>query len=184
MKKIPRLFVPDPKDPAHCLREVHPDAQWVAEGEGVATRKFDGTATMVRDGKLYARYDAKRGKVPPPGSIPCDPEADPVTGHWPHWVEVKDQPQYKWHLIAWKDVGGALPDGTYELCGPKLQTNAEGLGVHWFIPHGKAPLNDCPRDYDGLVEYLRPLDIEGIVFHKSDGRMVKITKGHLGLPRK
>lgn len=187
MKKIPCLFKREfrGKQDFTLLREVTPGCEWVLAGEGVATRKWDGTACLVKDGKLYARYDAKRGKTPPEGAIPCcDP--DPETGHWPHWVEAKDQPQFKWHREAWESYrlfGGAW-DGTYECCGPKLQTNAEHLDGHVLIRHGTDPYPECPRDFDGLREWLSWRDIEGIVFHHPDGRMAKIRKADFGLPRK
>ena len=43
---------------------------------------------------------------------------------------------------------------------------------------------DCPRTFDGIREFLAPLDIEGIVFHHPDGRMVKIRKDDYGLNRR
>lgn len=81
MKKMPCLFQRTfhGHDSATLLREVTPGCEWVLAGEGVASRKWDGTACMVKDGALYKRYDAKRGKTPPPGAIPCG-DPDPVTG--------------------------------------------------------------------------------------------------------
>lgn len=63
MKKIPSIFMRDFKgDPSRVTREQNPECAWVFAGEGVATRKYDGTACMVRAGILYKRYDAKKGK--------------------------------------------------------------------------------------------------------------------------
>ena len=76
--------------------------------------------------------------------------------------------------------GGVIPDGTYEACGPKIATrlglNTEGFDRHVLIPHGKDVLEDCPRTFGPLMEYLRDKSIEGIVWHHPDGRMVKIKK--------
>lgn len=154
-------------------------------GEGIATRKFDGTATLVREGAVYARYDAKRGKTPPAGAIPCDPEPDPVTGHWPHWVKidvVSPQPQFKFIYEAWKNHDVAILDGTYEAIGPAINSNKERRERHELIRHGSVVLDDAPRDHTGLREYLSRLDAEGIVFHHPDGRMVKIRRSDFLLP--
>ena len=42
-----------------------PENAWVFKGEGIPTRKRDGTACAVIDGVLYLRYDAKHGKPAP-----------------------------------------------------------------------------------------------------------------------
>lgn len=89
MKKIPTLFEREFENHrlVRTLDKVIPGFEWVLDGEGIATVKYDGSCCAVIDGKFYARYDAKEGRKPPEGAIPCcDP--DPVTGHWPHWLEV------------------------------------------------------------------------------------------------
>jgi len=140
MKKMPCVFVRDfSSRPATTTREVTPGCEWVLAGEGEPTRKWDGTCCLVRDGKIYARYDCKRGKTPPEGFEPCQPEADPVTGHWPGWLLVEGQPQYKWHAEAFKleTLCAPILEGTYELCGPKVNANPEGLkNEHRLIRHG------------------------------------------------
>jgi len=190
MKKLPCLFQRDFTDKRRpvLLRDVTPGCEWVIAGEGVPTRKYDGTACMVRAGKLYKRYDAKvhpktgERKAPPEGFEPCcDP--DPVTGHWPGWLPVGEEPESRWQREAWNHHGRDLPDGTYEACGPKLQTNPEHLEEHVLIRHGVTVLADCPRDFDGIRAYLSTRDIEGIVFHHPDGRMVKIRKDDFGMKR-
>lgn len=184
MRKMPCLFVRrfEGNRIADITAEVSPGCEWVARREGVATRKWDGTACLVREGALFARYDAKRGKTPPPGAIPCDPEPDPVTGHWPHWVEVLDQPQFKWHREAWESAqidGSAAIDGTYELVGPAINNNREKLERHQFRKHGDEVL-DAPRSFEDLREWLRDFRGEGIVFHHPDGRMSKIRRNDFG----
>ena len=47
------------------------------------------------------------------------------------------------------------------------------------MPHGALVIPDCPRTFGELREYLRPLDIEGIVFHHPQGMMAKIKKTDL-----
>lgn len=183
MKKIPCLFDRDFTDKRNpiLLPTVSPGCEWVIAGEGVATRKYDGTACAVIGGELYKRYDAKQGKEPPPGAIPCaDP--DPTTGHWPHWVKVDPRKaEDRYHAQAWQSRVMGLLDGTYELCGPKIGANAESYGEHTFIRHGSVAL-DAPRTFDGLREYLGDHLIEGIVFHHPDGRMAKIRRHDFGWP--
>lgn len=108
MKKIPTLFVREflPHRQIRITNQITPGCEWVLNGEGVATRKLDGTCTMVQDGRLYKRYDAKNGKPIPPNAVPCQPEADPITGHLPCWVPVsEDDPADKWFVAAFQAAG-------------------------------------------------------------------------------
>lgn len=189
MKKMPCLFVREFEDRGSftITKNVAPGCEWVLAGEGIATRKWDGTACMVSGGRLYRRYDAKKDrktgqyKAPPTGALPCS-DPDPTTGHWPHWVPVGDEPESRWHREAWERGGGAFSDGTYELVGPAVNGNAERLDGHALIRHGGAALQEAPRDFDGLRSLLTEAQMEGIVFHHPDGRMCKIRRNDFGLP--
>lgn len=180
MKKIISLFQRNYDGDRLVRDEVTPGAEWVLQGEGIATRKYDGTCCMVRDGKLFKRYDAKRGKKPPEGFEPAQ-DPDPKTGHWPGWLPVGDGPEDEWHREA--DTLQYLPNDTYELVGPKINGNAEGFDFHWMLRHGDVGFPDCPRTFNALKEWLKDKDIEGIVWHHPDGRMVKIKKKDFGLKR-
>ena len=179
MKKTISLFARNYDGNRLVRDELVPGAEWVASGEGVATRKFDGTCCMVRNGKLFKRYDAKAGKTPPAGFEPAQ-EPDPITKHWPGWVPVGNGPEDRWHRAA------AIPcgDGTYELCGPKIQGNPEGFDGHVLVRHGVEILDDCPRTFGALRAYLSDGRIEGVVWHHPDGRMVKIKGKNFGIKRK
>ncbi|ULH17377.1 hypothetical protein MF271_19495 (plasmid) [Deinococcus sp. KNUC1210] len=185
MKKIKNLFKREPKGLRHVYNDVEPSSQWVVDGEGTATRKWDGTSCLIQDGQLYKRYDAKHGKKIPPNFIPCEDAPDPVSGHFPGWVPVDlKAPGDRWHAEAWALGGQGLPDGTYELVGPKVQGNAEGLlGFHRFHRHGDALLDGVPRTFDELGAYLwtHP-DMEGVVWHHPDGRMVKAKRKDFPAP--
>ncbi len=187
MKKIPSLFERDwENDRSRVTREVTPEGWWVAAGYGTPTRKRDGTACMVRDGRLFKRYDAKQGKVPPAGFEPCQ-DPDTITGHWPGWVPVGEGGEDKHFRAAWDGCLGELSDGTYELCGPKIGGNPEGLEQLTFYRHGDEVLPaDTPRDYDGLRAFFETHAIEGIVWHAPTYGMVKIKARDFGLawPRK
>ena len=178
MKKIPTFFKRDmSKQPALVTPEVTPGCGWVLQGEGNATRKFDGTCAMVRGGKLFKRHELKPGKVAPDGFE--DIESDLATGKTVGWVPVCDGPEDKW----FRDAELPIEDGTYELCGPKVQGDPERCGRHIFVPHGKADMLGVPTDFDGLRAFLRDRDIEGIVWWHSDGRKAKIKKKDFGFKR-
>ena len=180
MEKIISLFQRNYDGDRLVRDEVVPGTVWVIRGEGIATRKYDGTACMARDGKLYKRYDCKKGKVPPKGFEACG-NPDPVTGHWPGWILVGDGPEDQYHREARAD--GALPDDTYELCGPKVQGNPEHFDTHVLVRHGYFIYGDAPRTFDALKHWFKGKDIEGLVWHHPDGRMVKIKKRDFGLKR-
>lgn len=189
MQKLISLFKRDFGQPGHPMtREVNPGAEWVINGEGIATRKFDGTCCLIdpEDGLLYKRYDAKGGKKPPEGFRPAQ-DPDPPTGHWPGWLPVGDGPQDRWHREGYNNLVSLVqfPEiGTYELCGPKIGTNPEGLTQHELIKHGCEEYITFPRSYDEIESWFKYYPyIEGIVWHHPDGRMVKIKMRDFGLKR-
>ena len=189
MKKIPTLFQRNYETDKLVRNEVTPGCQWVLAGEGIGTRKFDGTACLVRDSRLYRRYELKKGKVVPP-DFEAAQESDEQTGDTPGWVPVSAAgSDDKWHRVAaatWSDfLGNPKEDGqTYELCGPKVQGNPEGFITHVLIQHGCIVVDDCPRDFDGIREYLNSHTIEGIVWHRGNGEMVKVKARDFGLRRR
>lgn len=178
MKKIPTLFKREFENHrvVKVLPEVTPGFEWVLAGEGVATVKYDGSCTMIKDGKFYKRYDAKRGKKPPEGAIPCQENPDLVTGHWPHWVEVGDGPEDKWFRAAWN---GEMEDGTYEAVGPHFQGNPYRLDRDMLIRHG-AEIVDFVRSFDGIRNFLKKNNDEGIVFWKDGMPQCKIKRSDFG----
>lgn len=182
MKKIISLFQRNYDGDRLVRDEVVPGAEWVLAGEGVATRKFDGTCCMFRDGKLYKRYEVKPGKQPPADFEPAN-EVDEITGKQQGWRPVGDGPDDQYHREAWgcmtiEDV----KDGTYELIGPKIQGNPEHSGIHRLVPHGQEHC-DAPRTFEALKEWLPRSGYEGIVWWHPDGRMVKIKCKDFGLER-
>lgn len=164
--------------------QVTPGCEWVINGEGIATRKWDGACCKVEDGVLYKRHDSKNGKTPPEGFMPAQ-EPDPVTGHWPGWLKVGDGPEDKYFREAFEDykrLAMGIPfEGTFEALGPKINGNRDGFFHHVLMPHGKEELFDVPRDFEGLKKWLSWHKMEGIVFHHPDGRMCKIKRSDFGL---
>lgn len=184
VKKIPSLFKRRYDGDRQVYDEIVPGSEWVAAGEGIATRKWDGTSCLVKGGKLYKRYDAKGGKVPPPGFEPAQ-EPDAATGHWPGWVPVGDGPEDRWHREAIRGrtlIGLPPPDGTYELIGPKVNGGAEGVDAHGLVPHALWEIVGVPRTFADLRAWLDCHAMEGLVWHHPDGRMVKIKRRDFGLP--
>lgn len=176
MKKTPTIFVRDmSKQPALVTTEWKPGCEWVRDGEGVPTLKIDGTCCMVRDGKYYKRREVKAGQPEPAGFERAD--YDEETGKTVGWVLVEpSDPDNKYHVKAWKQV----PDGTYELVGPKIQGNKGGYEFEQLIPHGSQQLEENPRTFDEIRAFLDRNYIEGIVWHHPDGRMAKIKRRDFG----
>ena len=178
MQKIPSLFKRDYEGNRLVYNEVVQGCEWVLQGQGVATLKIDGTSCLIQDGKLYKRYDAKGGKQPPAGFVAAqDPDA--VTGHWPGWLPVGDGAEDRWHREAFENMGG-LPDGTYELVGPKVQGNPHQLARHELWKHGEQVIEDAPRTFDDLKIWLENHLVEEIVWHHPDGRMCKLKRRDFG----
>lgn len=183
MRKIISLYQRNYDGDRLVRDEIVPGAEWVIAGEGVATRKWDGTCCKIEKGELYKRYDAKNGKTPPDGFMPAQ-DPDPVTGHWPGWLKVGLGPEDTYFREGFenRDVND-LDDGTYELVGPKVNGNPEGLRYHTLIPHGDELITDLPRDFYHISSFLSVAGIEGIVWHHPDGRMVKIKAKDFGIKR-
>lgn len=178
MKKIQSLFARNYDTDRLVRNEVVPGSEWVLNGEGMATVKWDGTSVLINDGKLFKRYDAKNGKTPPGNFIPAQ-DADPITGHWPGWVPCDpSNPADKYHFEA---LTVLRDDGTYELVGKKIQGNKYGLDHHELFKHGDTELFGVPRDFNGIRQFLSDNKMEGIVWHHPDGRMVKIKTKDFGL---
>jgi len=194
MKKITTLYKKDVNNLSRVIKEVNPENEWVFGSDVIATQKFDGSACMIKDCILYKRYDAKKGREKPEYGIPCQ-EEDPITGHQPYWVLCyKRKPEDKYFCEAFEamvDEDKKLPacfdslDGTYELCGEKVEGNPEHIKGHKLLKHGSVVLDISDYSFEGLKAYLsNPLnDIEGIVFHHTDGRMCKIRKSDFGIKR-
>ena len=183
MKKIPTLFerIYENHKVVGITQNVTPGMEWVLKGEGAATLKVDGSCCAIIDGKFYKRYDAKKGKKPPEGAIPCC-EPDPVTGHWPHWMPVYALcDSDKWFWDAFQNSGGyALENGTYEAVGPHFQGNPYLLDSDILLRHGTVRLDDFPSTFEGMQEYLKENAIEGVVFWKDGEPQCKIKRSDFG----
>lgn len=182
MRKIPTMFERDWNDRSRrVIDKIHVGCEWVADGEGIATRKIDGTCCLVRDGKLYKRRELRGIDKTPEGFeyVTHDDETSKIIG----WVPcIPGASEDQWHREAFS--AGNFANGTYELIGPKIQGNPERFSQHALVPHEFAgKFIDVPRTFDGLREWMDGRDIEGIVFHHPDGRMAKIKLKDFGMKR-
>lgn len=186
MKKIPTIFLRDfERDPSRVTAESNPECAWVFAGEGIATRKLDGTCCMVRGDRLFKRREGTEeqllDKLLPPDFELAD--RDVMTGKVVGWVPVGNGPDDRWHREAF--AAGPLADGTYELIGPKVQGNPENAPTHALVRHGEGRAGEisAPLTYETLAGFFSDRDIEGIVFHHPDGRMGKIKARDFGIKR-
>src|SRR4051794_4385389 len=71
MRKIPTVFERDEETQRRFVKnEVNPAAKWVLDGEGIATRKYDGTCVMFDGVAWWARREVKPGKTAPANFLP------------------------------------------------------------------------------------------------------------------
>jgi hypothetical protein len=183
MKKIPTVFRRDPDNLKTVLPEVTPGCEWVLAGEGVPTRKYDGTCCMFDGSQWWARREVKPGKPHPPEFQLVD--IDQTTGKRTGWVPMADSAFAKWHAEAVAnpamDYGGEGPTpGTYELVGPKINGNPERTDDHRLIAHKWADVVEVvylTPDFEALRDLVLGLGVEGVegvVWHHPDGRMAKL----------
>lgn len=186
MKKIPTLFVREYDERGNVkgvTEEVAAGMEWVLAGDGEATEKVDGSACAIINGELYKRFDAKEGRAIPDGAIPCQEKPDPYTGHWPHWVKVDPASKGdKWFARAYENTPWCREDGTYEAVGVHFQGNPYGLDADFLEKHGRIKIKDCPRTFEGIREWLRLHEVEGIVFWKDGEPRCKIKRTDFGFP--
>jgi hypothetical protein len=183
MKKIPTLFKRDPENMRHVLPEITPGCEWVLAGEGVATRKYDGTCVMFDGERWWARREVKLEKRAPANFQAI--ETDETTGNAVGWEPVAQSAFARWLADA---IDEELPHddelGTYELCGPKINGNPEQFDRHVVISHAGAERMESPDlrnalpavAMDVLRGYLLDFSYEGIVWHHPDGRMAKLKR--------
>jgi hypothetical protein len=185
MDKIPTLFLRDPVNPGHVTREVHPDCEWVLRGEGVATRKRDGTniRVHVRDGRCELVEKRK------------NPSAEAKeAGEAPGYVKAERFEPNDKHIFAAVEATdfSTWPDGAWpvEALGPKIQGGRESDTPTLYAFSLPALTGPCAievihnrnalRTYDTIRDFLATAWIEGIVFHHPDGRRCKVKRKDMG----
>lgn len=178
LNKVPTIFNRDFEgNPSLVTSEPNPACDWVFNGEGVATRKYDGTCCYFDGERWLKRREVKANKKPPDDFIQVN--YDENTRKRMGWVPVSSGD--KWHLEGIDNIGGNAETGTYELCGPKVQGNPEGLEGHQMIKHSDAQTFYVGRSVEDIKDWLSKYPFEGIVFHHPDGRMAKIKRRDFGI---
>lgn len=187
MKKIPTLFerVFENHKIVGITDNITPGCE-EAFLRGEATVKVDGSCCAIINGEFYKRYDAKKGKKPPEGAIPCC-KPDPVTGHHPHWVKVDpNNPSDRWFWDAFtrlhNETGRLMyKDGTYEAVGPHFQGNPYNMDKDILVIHGSYVCH-VKRTFEGIKSWLETHDEEGLVFWLNGEPVCKIKRSDFGLP--
>lgn len=145
-------------------------------GEGVATRKYDGTCVALIDGAWWTRREVRAGKPAPDGFLALS--TDEETGKTIGWEPAGGSPFRKPLEEAVANLAGPPAEGTYELLGPKVNGDPEGYGRHVLVRHADAEVLDLPAgDVEAVkaaVLALAERGYEGVVWHHEDGRMAKL----------
>lgn len=192
MRKISTLYVRDPNNRKIVTDEVTPGCEWVLAGEGVATRKYDGTCVMYDAAGWWARREVKAGKEAPRGFILV--QEDKETGKQVGWEPVENSgfiKHFREALGYYSENLGYPGYGTFELCGPKVNGNPEKLPGHRLLRHDEAETVDealivsnseelrvakTRNDLKAMVALLgtERFGWEGVVWHHPNGHMVKL----------
>lgn len=184
MKKIPTLFKKKYDDKGRYIGVINEYNEGLQDIIHLAlpTIKYDGSACMVTENKIYKRYDVKPGKKVPDGAIPCQDESDAVTGHFPVWVECStENPADKWFIAAYnKLISLPYVIGTYEAVGPHFQGNPYNLDFDVLVPHGRDIIMLDLIKYEDIKKYLETHNHEGIVYWYHDEPICKIRRKDFG----
>ena len=172
MQKIPTIFCRDETRKGHPVTDqVKPECQWVLDGEGVATKKIDGTNIKIENGTLWKRQKPKDRDYDAASYVPCR----------------RDDTSDRWAWEAFDALPNPPGDGIYELVGPKVQGNPHQLAAHKLVrvvppDESLAFQREALRTFSEMRDTLSDNPhIEGIVFHHPDGRMAKIKRRDYGL---
>lgn len=152
---------------------------------GDATVKADGACCAIIDGILYKRFDLKPGRTLPENAIPCQESADPITGHFPHWVKCnRENPADKWFFEAYDhsfSYGRGFPaDATYEAIGKHFNGNPYKMDFDMLVRHGWHICENVVRSFEGVMSYLSDSNIEGLVFWYDGKPVCKIKRTDFG----
>lgn len=184
MNYIPTIFLRNEVTPFLVYNKPNSLCKWVFEGEGRATRMYDGIPVLIKDGLKYIQlkiFSEKGKRVDEPlGFVRCYvDDKNRVVG----WAPLYTNPNLG--AIALNTIKRTnaveLYNGTYELIGPDILSNSDHVSHNQLVRHDNAyEYSDVPRTFDELVEWFKPMHIHGLVFHHQDGRMAKIKKSDFG----
>lgn len=186
-------------------RKISHGMEWVFDTNVTPTAKYDGMSVMIKNGKVYRRFDCnidfRKGTLtrPPYGFIPCE-MPDMKTGHWAGWypIDLSESHNALFAEAVSREFGedgipGAFEETTYELIGPNVRGNKYDLVHHDLVEHGCQTLEGLAfmhtvggmKAFDLLQEWFvaNPCH-EGIVFYSGTTpvEMGKIKQADFGLP--
>jgi len=198
------------------------------------TVKHDGMCSnIVRSGdqtNVFRRYDLRKGNTPPPGSVPAGKNSEGDIEFC--WIDVTNSTDYAdfYYLSAFqknqekietinlvviqdskvvfrKAPIDEISTGTYELIGPKVQSNRYGITEenveiraikkgklatisvpkHYFVKHGASQISEeiistalChPSPVQLFSDFIMSNSLEGLVVHFWNGTMFKVNRGHI-----
>jgi hypothetical protein len=182
VEKIKTLFVRDPLNLQYVTDRVEPGFEEVLEGGWAATRKYNGTAVWLNDGRVwYGRRRVKEGRPMPEFFIPVYQDArNPTDTYGWELGSVWRHREALYDAVAQR--GTEFEPGTYELIGPSINGNPEKWQHHALINHRTETEGlHIPQEsmsFGGLREFfltkLGPSGYEGVVWHGPKGEMVKL----------
>ena len=154
MEKIPTCLERDWEgDRSRVLNQIAPGCEWVFNGEGVATRKVDGTCVMYDGTIWWARREVKDDREPPANFVAVS--TDLTTGKTIGWEPIDQSPFAKfWNEAVDFTTQDGWDTGTYELLGPKIQKNPENLTRHELWKHEYAEQASVDRSFEGMKSFL------------------------------
>lgn len=185
MKKIPTMFVRvfEKNRIIGITEEFTNEKCREALEKGIPTIKVDGSCCAIINGVFYKRYDAKKGKPIPEGAIPCQEDPDPITGHFPCWIECdKNNPADKWFWSAYgySSAYHKIEDGTYEAYGKHFNGNPYSIDYDRLYKHGDLFVTNLERTFEGVKHWLEGAPEEGIVFWLDNEPVCKIKRSDFG----
>lgn len=156
---------------------VRPGYEWVLNGEGEATEAISGETVIVANGKMMRRVARDDDRAGDETAL----EPDPYRRKWRPWVVVDDKhPGDEPYLRAFNNTPWYRKDGVYIVVGPGFSGNPYGLDDTFLELEGRIKHPDCPRDFEGIKEYLRTHDIKGIAFRRDGAIGCQILRKDFG----
>lgn len=193
MKKIPSVFMRKHKSSEADVNRINPECQWVFDRSVpiIVTVKRDGTAMLRKDGQWYQRRVVKidvgtdmsmlqlPDRFQPAQTMPTYDQEN-YRYEFPGWVPLAEQ--FRDYMLE-AGVERIDEDGTYELCGPKINGNPERLEKHQLFKHGYEEIGISPlleRSAASFIEIVKLTRAEGIVIYSADDCMAKIRRREFG----
>lgn len=181
MKSIPCAYV---RDTLTGILTPQPAFGWFAQGLGVAHRKWDGIPYLLLD---------EEGAMVVYKGVRLDPD-EPRPLHFIQASDAGQEPVSGWMRIGMGDAmfmtgldgliasGKPIEPGAYELCGPGIKGNHEGLAYPTLYHHDLISYLRCPRQLDEVIAFLVRMDPpgEGIVWRYGD-QYCRLTREDVGL---